>query len=69
MRVKKGQTRRQTFDRMDTNKDGMISTAEAQADPALVILFVDADTNADGQLSPAEFVVIPITDEAGIVIK
>jgi Ca2+-binding EF-hand superfamily protein len=69
MHVRQGQTRKQTFDRLDTNHDGMISREEAQADPDLIIIFVDADADKDGQLSPAEFIVVPITQEDGSAVK
>jgi hypothetical protein len=65
LRVKQGQTRKQTFDQLDTNRDGMISRSEAQASPALVLIFVETDTNKDDQLSPTEFVLIPIVQEDG----
>jgi hypothetical protein len=69
MHAKKGQTRKQIFDRLDTNHDGMISRAEAQADPDLVVIFVDMDTNNDGQLSPVEFVIVPIALEDGTSLQ
>jgi hypothetical protein len=69
MHVPTGQTRKQTFDQLDTNHDGMISRAEAQASPDLVILFVPSDANGDGQLSPAEFAVVPIVDASGASVQ
>jgi hypothetical protein len=69
LRGKKGQTRKQMFDQLDTNRDGMISMSEAQANPDLVVIFVETDANADGSLSPAEFVVVPITLDDGTTLK
>jgi hypothetical protein len=69
MHAKKGQTRKQIFDRLDTNHDGMISRSEAQADPDLVAIFVDMDANSDGQLSPVEFVIVPIALEDGTAVQ
>lgn len=65
MHVRQGQTRKQTFDRLDTNHDGMLSLKEAQADPDLIIIFQATDANNDGQVSPAEFIVVPIVQEDG----
>jgi hypothetical protein len=69
LKVQQGQTRKQTFDQLDTNHDGSISRSEAEASPALILIFVDSDSNADGQLSPAEFVVVPIMQEDGSPAK
>jgi hypothetical protein len=69
MHVRQGQTRKQTFDRLDTNHDGMISRQEAQGDPDLIVIFLDTDTDNDGQISPAEFVVVPITQEDGSAVR
>jgi hypothetical protein len=65
LRVRQGQTRKQTFDQLDTSRNGMISRSEAQASPDLVLVFVETDTNKDDQLSPAEFLLIPIVQEDG----
>ena len=43
------------FARYDTNRDGVISWNEAQADPDLARAFTRADANNDGALSRAEF--------------
>jgi hypothetical protein len=68
MRVKNGQTRKQTFDQLDTNKDGLVSRAEAQGSPELDIVFVQTDTNSDDR-SPAEFIVIPLMQEDGTAVQ
>lgn len=43
------------FARYDVNRDGVVSWAEAQADPDLVQVFARADINGDGMLTPGEF--------------
>lgn len=43
------------FNKLDKNKDGFISRAEAQADRNTAELFAKADTNHDGKLSEDEF--------------
>jgi hypothetical protein len=63
--VQQNQTRKQKFDQLDTNKDGMISRQEADASPELVIIFVESDTNSDNNLSPAEFAVVPLVQPDG----
>ena len=42
-----------SFDKLDTNKDGKISQAEASADTDLV--FTSADVNGDGYLDKSEW--------------
>lgn len=42
-----------SFDSLDTNRDGRISSAEAAVDSKIV--FATADANADGYLDKAEF--------------
>jgi hypothetical protein len=69
LKVRNGQTRKQTFDRIDKNRDGMISRAEAEPEPDLILIFLDADTNNDGMLSPFEFVLIPIIQDDGVVVQ
>jgi len=43
------------FARYDKNRDGVISYAEAQADPDLILVFERADANHDGVLDRREF--------------
>lgn len=43
------------FARADTNKDGKLSKAEAQAIPAVSQRFEQIDTDADGTISRAEY--------------
>lgn len=68
MHIRQGQTRKQTFDRLGINHDGVISREEAQGDPDLIIIFADADADEDRQLSFAEFIVVPITQEDGSAV-
>ena len=44
------------FDAADTNKDGLLSTAEASAIPGLAANFAAVDTNKDGWVSRDELV-------------
>ena len=53
--MQQNQTRRQAFDRLDTNNSGAISKTEAQASPTLMVIFVEVDSNSDGELSAAEW--------------
>jgi hypothetical protein len=43
------------FSKLDTNKDGYISKAEAKKDKELSKSFDSLDANHDGKLDPAEF--------------
>ncbi len=43
------------FSKLDTDGNGMISSEEAAADPALMQDWTSADANGDGQLERAEF--------------
>ena len=45
-----------TFNRLDTNKDGFLTRAEAKADKDVARIFSKADTNKDGKLTEDEFV-------------
>ena len=45
------------FTRLDTNKDGFISKAEARGDRFLERRFDQIDTNKDGKISRAEFAI------------
>jgi hypothetical protein len=69
MKVKQGQTRKQTFDKLDTNSDGYISRSEAQASPEFLIIFLDTDTDNDQRISPAEFLLVPITQDDGTMVQ
>jgi hypothetical protein len=69
MKVKQGQTRKQTFDQLDTNHDGSVSRSEAEASPVLILIFTDTDTNGDGQVSPAEFVLVPLEQPDGTLVQ
>ncbi len=63
MKVKKGQTRDQVFSQLDTNGDGMISRDEANANPDVLLLFVETDQNNDQMIAPSEFIIIPLIEE------
>jgi hypothetical protein len=43
------------FDKLDFDKDGQISKAEAAGNADLIAGFDRADRNKDGKLSPAEY--------------
>ena len=43
------------FERADTNKDGKLSKAEAQAIPSVAQRFDQIDTDGDGTISRAEY--------------
>jgi len=43
------------FDQLDANRDGQISTSEAEISRALLEQFTALDGNGDGMLSPEEF--------------
>ena len=43
------------FGALDTNADGLISPAEADADARVAAAFPEADVNRDGYLSAEEF--------------
>ena len=66
VQLQSGQTRQQLFDRLDANNSGSVSRAEAQASPALVLIFVERDTDADGELSAAEWIAVPLVGADGI---
>ena len=63
--LQSGQTRQQLFDQLDANRSGSVSRNEAQASPALMLIFVDMDTNADGELSAAEWNAVPLVNPDG----
>jgi outer membrane protein assembly factor BamE (lipoprotein component of BamABCDE complex) len=68
MHAQRGMTREQVFDALDTNRDNVISGAEAQANPELAAIFVVTDANGDGTLSAVEFAAVPITFDGGIAV-
>ena len=43
------------FNRLDTNKDGMISREEASVSPGVVVIFTQVDANSDNQISKGEW--------------
>ncbi|MES2253517.1 MAG: EF-hand domain-containing protein [Pseudomonadota bacterium] len=43
------------FTALDANKDGKVTQAEAQKNPAVMQMFTQADKNKDGSLSKEEF--------------
>jgi hypothetical protein len=45
----------QTFQQLDTNRDGVLSFSEAFADPRVSNNFQNLDTDANGVLSAAEY--------------
>ena len=63
--LQSGQTRQQLFDQLDANKSGSVSRTEAQASPALMLIFVDVDANADGELSAGEWDAVPLVNPDG----
>lgn len=63
--LQSGQTRQQLFNQLDANSSGSVSRAEAQANPALMLIFVDMDTNGDGELSAAEWGAVPLVNPDG----
>ena len=65
MCVQSGQTRQQLFDRLDANGSGAVSRAEAEASPALMLIFVDMDANADDELSADEWGDVPLVNPDG----
>jgi hypothetical protein len=44
-----------SFESLDTNKDGMISSAEAAGNATLKAKFATLDTDKDGKLSKSEY--------------
>jgi hypothetical protein len=67
--VQQNQTRKQKFDQLDSNRNGMISREEAAASPELVLIFVDTDANSDGAISAVEFQVVPLVQPDGTAVK
>jgi hypothetical protein len=67
--LQQNQTRQQLFERLDANQSGSVSRSEAEAAPALVVIFVEMDANADGELSAAEFERVPLSRPDGSAAK
>ena len=67
--VQQNQTRKQKFDQLDSNHNGMISREEAAASPELVLIFIDTDANSDGDISEVEFQVVPLVQPDGTAVK
>ncbi|MEM8817276.1 MAG: calmodulin [Pseudomonadota bacterium] len=44
-----------SFDKLDTDRDGVLSAFEAQADTKLLERFTELDANGDGSLSRQEY--------------
>jgi hypothetical protein len=59
------QTRQQLFERLDANKSGTVSRAEAQQSPPLMVIFVEMDANSDGELSAVEWGEVPLVTPDG----
>ncbi len=53
-----------SFDTLDTNADGLITSGEAEVDPSLVEVFGDLDVNGDGFLTLAEYSAIETDEES-----
>jgi Ca2+-binding EF-hand superfamily protein len=68
MHAQRGMTREQVFDALDTNRDNVISGAEAQANPELAAIFVATDANGDGMLSALEFAAVPLAFDGGTAV-
>jgi hypothetical protein len=47
-----------TFDALDSNDDGLITSTEAEADSRIVERFSELDVNGDGFLNLAEYATI-----------
>ena len=47
----------------------MMSRKEAEGEPDLIIMFVEAKADNDGQLSPPKFVVVPNIQEDGSMVR
>jgi hypothetical protein len=58
-----------TFAKLDTNKDGYISPAEAAADPALARDLAKFDLNKDGKLNRAEYLGARAKEDTGSVVN
>ncbi len=68
LHARSGMTRQQVFDALDTDHNGLVSQAEAAANPDLVAIFVATDTDSDGSISVVEFAAVPIMYETGTAV-
>src|SRR2546423_9523967 len=57
-----------TFAKLDKDKDGYISKAEAMADPKLHKDFAKFDLNNDGKLNRAEYLAAAAKEDTGKVV-
>ncbi len=69
LHARSGETRQQLFNELDADHDGTISQSEAQANPDMMVLFVQTDANGDQIITPVEFVAVPIVDPNGNPIQ
>jgi Ca2+-binding EF-hand superfamily protein len=58
-----------TFAKLDKNKDGYISKAEAKVDAALTKDFDKFDLNHDGKLNRAEYLAARAKEDTGSVVN
>jgi hypothetical protein len=58
-----------TFAKLDANKDGYISAAEAAADPALARDLAKFDLNNDGKLNRAEYLGARAKEDTGSAVN
>jgi hypothetical protein len=49
------------FDKLDRNKDGVVSKSEAQKDDTLTAQFASVDQNSDGNVSRSEYMAMAQT--------
>lgn len=47
-----------SFDKLDANRDGVLSRAEVESDAAMTASFEKIDTNADGQIDATEYAAV-----------
>ena len=63
--VDQGQTRAQKFSKMDKDKSGTVSKAEAADTPELLVIWSEVDADGDGTIDKAEFAVVPLLQPDG----